>query len=220
MVLQHDWDDIHNHIWCRTAFSIFLFCVVFCCVWVNFLSLHFSSVEFGVWPALFETNGTNRLHGRSACGSSCLWSSVRQVTFNIIQLTWWIQTALSYADPSLYKSTCLLDMDDAYSCSFPTCWWPCQEHALLSPPPSPFIACSGLAVVWLCLAWDSTPSHLVSYVVECTTMSVKANIKYCSVWLFAVNAVLQNMIPVQIHNKVVLIILNLQNLSSSVILSF
>ena len=49
------------------------------------------------------------------------------------------------------------------SCSSVTCWWQCQEHVPLSPAPSPSSACSALVVAWLCQAWDSTPSHSVSY---------------------------------------------------------
>jgi len=55
-----------------------------------------------------------------------------------------------------------LDMVDASSCLFPTCWWLCQEHVLLSPPPSRSSACSALAVAWLCPAWCSTASRSVS----------------------------------------------------------
>lgn len=44
-------------------------------------SITFLSVALGVWSAAFETNGTNGLHGRCACGSPCLWRSCRPVTF-------------------------------------------------------------------------------------------------------------------------------------------
>lgn len=42
-------------------------------------NVHFLLVAFSVWPALFEANGTNHLHGRRACGSVSLWNPCRQV---------------------------------------------------------------------------------------------------------------------------------------------